>query len=63
MKTHKAKKYEFYKNNKKLMNNIYNLALEEEAIQVLLKNAKITEKPISFSEFMKQIHETDTANG
>ncbi|ASV33691.1 trigger factor [Candidatus Hamiltonella defensa] len=53
---------EFYKNNKKLMNNIYNLALEEEAIQVLLKNAKITEKPISFSEFMKQIHETDTAN-
>ncbi|AKJ42766.1 trigger factor [Pragia fontium] len=45
---------EFYNKNSELMNNMRNVALEEEAVETLLANAKVTEKAMSFSELMNQ---------
>jgi len=45
---------EFYSKNKELMNNMRNVALEEQAVEALLANAKVTEKATSFSELMNQ---------
>lgn len=45
---------EFYSKNKELMNNMRNVALEEEAIETLLAKAKVTEKATTFSELMNQ---------
>ncbi|EPA9397212.1 trigger factor [Yersinia enterocolitica] len=45
---------EFYSKNKELMNNIRNVALEEQAVETLLSKAKVTEKPTTFSELMNQ---------
>lgn len=44
----------FYNSNKELMNNMRNVALEEQAIESLLASAKITEKATSFTELMNQ---------
>jgi trigger factor len=45
---------EFYSKNKDLMNNMRNVALEEQAVEALLAKAKVTEKPTTFSELMNQ---------
>ncbi|MDR0806924.1 MAG: trigger factor [Enterobacteriaceae bacterium] len=45
---------EFYNKNSELMNNMRNVALEEEAVETLLAKAKVTEKAMSFSELMNQ---------
>lgn len=43
----------FYSKNKKRMDNIRNVALEEQAIEALLANARVTEKETDFNKFMK----------
>ncbi|MEL5360087.1 trigger factor [Serratia ureilytica] len=45
---------EFYGKNKELMNNMRNVALEEQAVEALLAKAKVTEKATTFSELMNQ---------
>jgi len=45
---------EFYSKNKILMDNMRNMALEEQAIKALLAKAQVTEKAITFSELMNQ---------
>ncbi|HDW8059090.1 TPA: trigger factor [Yersinia enterocolitica] len=45
---------EFYSKNKELMNNMRNVALEEQAVETLLSKAKVTEKSTTFSELMNQ---------
>ncbi|CAI1067164.1 trigger factor [Serratia marcescens] len=45
---------EFYSKNKELMNNMRNVALEEQAVEALLAKAKVTEKSTTFSELMNQ---------
>lgn len=45
---------EFYSKNKELMNNMRNVALEEQAVETLLAKAKVTEKLTTFSELMNQ---------
>lgn len=42
-----------YKNNQELMNNLRNAVLEEQAIDVLLEKAKVTEKTMTFDEVMQ----------
>ncbi|AEW44626.1 tig peptidyl-prolyl cis/trans isomerase (trigger factor) [Serratia symbiotica str. 'Cinara cedri'] len=43
-----------YSKNKDLMNNIRNIALEEQAIEALLITAKVIEKAFTFNEIMNQ---------
>ena len=43
----------FYQNNK-LMNNVHNIVLEEQAIEIMLMKSKITEKVMNFQEIIKQ---------
>ncbi|MBV6695442.1 trigger factor [Serratia quinivorans] len=45
---------EFYSKNKELMNNMRNVALEEQAVEALLAKARVTEKATTFSELMNQ---------
>ncbi|UTL84799.1 trigger factor [Serratia marcescens] len=45
---------EFYSKNKELMNNMRNVALEEQAVEALLAKPKVTEKATTFSELMNQ---------
>ncbi|CAI2055974.1 Trigger factor [Serratia marcescens] len=45
---------EFYSKNKELMNNMRNVALEEQAVEALLAKAKVIEKATTFSELMNQ---------
>ena len=45
---------EYYKNNEEMMNNIRNVVIEDQAIELLLDKAKVTEKSVKFDEFMKQ---------
>lgn len=45
---------ELYINNKELMNNIRNVAFEDQAVETLLVKAQVTEKVITFSELMNQ---------
>ncbi|MBX9444572.1 trigger factor [Dickeya chrysanthemi] len=45
---------EYYKKNKEMMNNMRNVALEEQAIDALLSKAKVVEKAVSFNELMNQ---------
>ncbi|ASA56833.1 trigger factor [Vibrio gazogenes] len=42
----------YYEQNEELMNNMRNVALEEQAIDALLAKAKISEKDVSFNELM-----------
>ncbi|TCV94403.1 trigger factor [Biostraticola tofi] len=45
---------EFYGKNQELMNNMRNVALEEQAVEALLANAKVSEKETTFNELMNQ---------
>ncbi|MEL4015598.1 trigger factor [Dryocola sp. LX212] len=45
---------EFYGKNKELMDNMRNVALEEQAVEAVLAKAKVSEKATSFSELMNQ---------
>lgn len=45
---------EFYSKNKILMNNVRNVALEDQAVETLLAKAQVTEKATTFSELMNQ---------
>lgn len=45
---------EFYGKNKELMDNMRNVALEEQAVEAVLNKAKVSEKATSFNELMNQ---------
>ncbi|MEC5342337.1 trigger factor [Brenneria populi] len=45
---------EFYSKNKELMNNMRNVALEEQAVETLLAKAKVVEKSVGFNDLMNQ---------
>ena len=45
---------EYYNGNKELMQNMRNVALEEQAVEVLLKSSKVTPKDVAFEEFMNK---------
>ncbi|WP_065649948.1 trigger factor [Pantoea eucrina] len=45
---------EFYSKNNELMNNMRNVALEEQAVEALLAKAKVADKATSFQELMNQ---------
>ncbi|RWR00670.1 trigger factor [[Pantoea] beijingensis] len=45
---------EFYSKNNELMNNMRNVALEEQAVEAVLEKAKVTEKTTGFQELMNQ---------
>jgi len=45
---------EFYSKNNELMNNMRNVALEEQAVEAVLEKAKVTEKATNFQELMNQ---------
>ena len=47
-----AEVIEYYNKNKELMNNIRNVVLEEQAVDVVLAKAQVTEKASSFDEIM-----------
>ncbi|GAL07443.1 cell division trigger factor [Photobacterium aphoticum] len=44
----------YYEKNEQMMNNMRNVALEEQAIDALLAKAQVTEKEVSFNELMNQ---------
>ncbi|QDF66667.1 trigger factor [Shewanella sp. SNU WT4] len=44
----------YYNNNKELMQNMRNVALEEQAVEALLSGAKVAEKAVEFEEFMNK---------
>ena len=45
---------EYYKNNKEMMQNMENIALEEQAIDFILEKAKVTEVNKAFDEVMNK---------
>ncbi|WP_394132602.1 trigger factor [Shewanella maritima] len=45
---------EYYNGNKELMQNMRNVALEEQAVEALLKSAKVTTKDVEFEDFMNK---------
>ncbi|MBR9729280.1 trigger factor [Shewanella intestini] len=45
---------EYYNGNKELMQNMRNVALEEQAVEELLKSAKVTAKDVEFEDFMNK---------
>ncbi|MEG3109947.1 MULTISPECIES: trigger factor [unclassified Pantoea] len=45
---------EFYSKNNELMNNMRNVALEEQAVEAVLAKAKVTEKATNFQDLMNQ---------
>ncbi|WP_312045629.1 trigger factor [Erwinia sp.] len=49
-----AEVIEFYGKNNELMNNMRNVALEEQAVEAVLEKAKVTEKATNFQELMNQ---------
>ncbi|RRZ93608.1 trigger factor [Erwinia sp. 198] len=49
-----AEVIEFYSKNNELMNNMRNVALEEQAVEAVLEKAKVTEKATNFQELMNQ---------
>lgn len=49
-----AEVVEYYNSNKELMQNMRNVALEEQAVEALLKSAKVTTKEVAFEEFMNK---------
>lgn len=44
----------YYEGNEQLMNNMSNVALEEQAIDAVLEKAQVSEKAVSFTELMNQ---------
>ncbi|MBK4784160.1 MAG: trigger factor [Pantoea sp. Pent] len=49
---------EFYSKNSELMNNMRNVALEEQAVEAVLAKAKVTDKATNFQELMNQTSAT-----
>ncbi len=49
-----AEVVEYYKNHKEMMQNMENVALEEQAIDFILEKAKVTEVNKSFDEVMNK---------
>ncbi|SHI08474.1 trigger factor [Ferrimonas marina] len=45
---------DYYAKNQEMMQNMRNVALEEQAIDALLEQAKVTDKEVNFDEFMNQ---------
>lgn len=45
---------EYYSKNKEMMNNMRNVALEEQAVDLILEKAKVTDKAAKFQELMNQ---------
>ncbi|WP_432453803.1 MULTISPECIES: trigger factor [unclassified Agarivorans] len=45
---------EYYAKNEELMNNIRNVVLEEQAIEFVLEQAKVTENEVAFDEIMNK---------
>ncbi|MCZ4339572.1 trigger factor [Shewanella colwelliana] len=45
---------EYYNSNQEMMQNMRNVALEEQAVEALLNSAKVTEKDVNFEEFMNK---------
>ncbi|MFO4679941.1 trigger factor [Vibrio cholerae] len=45
----------YYEQNQQMMNNMRNVALEEQAVDAIIAKAKVTEKAISFSELMNPV--------
>ncbi|QSX34896.1 trigger factor [Shewanella avicenniae] len=45
---------EYYNSNNELMQNMRNLALEEQAVEEVLKAAKVTDKEVAFEDFMNK---------
>ncbi|MGR5127621.1 trigger factor [Photobacterium swingsii] len=44
----------YYEQNEQMMNNMRNVALEEQAIDALIAKAQVTEKEVGFNELMNQ---------
>ncbi len=44
----------YYEGNEQMMNNMRNIALEEQAIDAILAKAQVSEKAVGFSELMNQ---------
>ncbi|MGI2260879.1 trigger factor [Shewanella sp. GXUN23E] len=44
----------YYNSNQELMQNMRNVALEEQAVEALLESAKVTDKEVAFEEFMNK---------
>ena len=45
---------EYYRENNEMMQNMRNVALEEQAVEEVLKAAKVSDKEVQFEEFMNQ---------
>ena len=45
---------EYYNKNEEMMQNMRNVALEEQAVEALLEKAKVSEKEVAFEEFMNK---------
>ena len=45
---------EYYNGNQEMMQNMRNVALEEQAVEALLKTAQVTDKVVKFEEFMNK---------
>ncbi|MBY5993779.1 trigger factor [Ferrimonas balearica] len=45
---------DYYAGNQEMMQNMRNVALEEQAVDAVLAQAKVTEKAVNFDEFMNQ---------
>ena len=44
----------YYEGNEQMMNNMRNVALEEQAIDAILAKAQVSEKAVGFNELMNQ---------
>ncbi len=44
----------YYNGNEELMQNMRNVALEEQAVEALLESAKVTDKEVEFEDFMNK---------
>ncbi|CAH0539387.1 trigger factor [Vibrio marisflavi] len=44
----------YYEQNEQMMNNMRNVALEEQAIDVIIEKAQVSEKEVSFNDLMNQ---------
>jgi len=44
----------YYEQNEQMMNNMRNVALEEQAIDAIIAKAQVTEKQVGFNELMNQ---------
>lgn len=44
----------YYFKNEQLLNNIRNLAIEEQAVELIMSKAQVTEKPLSFDEVINK---------